>query len=113
PDLLNTPDILLMVSDEVVVFDNLRGKLFIVVHADPLQPDALVQAETRLDQLDDMLRRAAPRHVHPAASSVSEADFVSGFTQEGFEAAVARSKDYIVEGDIMQVVLSQRLSIPV
>jgi anthranilate synthase component 1 len=113
PDLLNTPDILLMVSDEVVVFDNLRGKLFIVVHADPLQPDALAQAETRLDQLDDMLRRAAPRHVHPAASSVGEADFVSGFTQEGFEAAVARSKDYIVEGDIMQVVLSQRLSIPV
>jgi anthranilate synthase component 1 len=66
-----------------------------------------------LDELDDMLRRAAPRHVHPASSSVGEADFISGFTQEGFEAAVARSKGYIVDGDIMQVVLSQRLSIPV
>lgn len=113
PDPIGTPDILLMVSDEVVVFDNLRGKLYIVVHADPARKDALAQAEARLDQLDGMLRRAAPRYVHPAASSVGEADFVSGFTQEGFEAAVARSKDYIVEGDIMQVVLSQRLSIPV
>ncbi|MBI5040426.1 MAG: anthranilate synthase component I [Gammaproteobacteria bacterium] len=113
PDPLQTPDILLMVSDEVVVFDNLRGKLFIVVHADPAQADALAQAEQRLNELDDMLRRAAPRHVHPASSSVGEADFISGFTQEGFEAAVARSKGYIVDGDIMQVVLSQRLSIPV
>lgn len=113
PDPLQTPDILLMVSDEVVVFDNLRGKLFIVVHADPAQADALTQAERRLDQLDDRLHRAAPRHVHPAASRVGEADFISGFTQEGFEAAVARSKDYIIDGDIMQVVLSQRLSIPV
>ena len=112
-DPLKTPDILLMVSDEVVVFDNLRGKLYLVVHADPAQADALDRAQQRLDQLDDMLHRAAPWHVHPAASSVDEADFVSGFTQEGFEAAVARSKDYIVDGDIMQVVLSQRLSIPV
>ncbi|MBI5462556.1 MAG: chorismate-binding protein, partial [Gammaproteobacteria bacterium] len=113
PDPLGTPDILLMVSDEVVVFDNLRGKLFIVVHADPAQADALANAEKRLDELDDMLRRAAPRHVHPASSSVGEADFISGFTQDGFEAAVTRSKGYIVDGDIMQVVLSQRLSIPV
>ena len=113
PDRLRTPDILLMVSDEVVVFDNLRGKLFMVVHADPAQPDALAQAESRLDQLGDMLQRAAPRHAQSAASTVNEEDFVSGFTQEGFEAAVKRCKEYIVEGDVMQVVLSQRLSIPV
>jgi anthranilate synthase component I len=43
---------------------------------------------------------------------VRESDFVSGFTEDGFKAAVARCKDYIVEGDVMQVVLSQRLSIP-
>lgn len=113
PEALDTPDILLMVSDEVVVFDNLRGKLYIVVHADPSAADALAQAEARLDRLDDLLRRAAPRHGQPAASNVGEADFVSGFTQAGFEAAVGRSKDYIAAGDIMQVVLSQRLSIPV
>ncbi len=113
PDPLQTPDILLMVSDEVVVFDNLRGKLYLVVHADPAQADALARAVQRLDQLSDRLQSAAPRHVHPASSKVGEADFVSGFTQEGFESAVTRSKDYIVDGDIMQVVLSQRLSIPV
>ena len=112
-DPLQTPDILLMVSDEVVVFDNLRGKLFIVVHADPAQRDALACAQARLDELDGQLQRAAPRHVLPGSSQVAETDFVSGFTQEGFEAAVARCKEYIVEGDVMQVVLSQRLSIPV
>ncbi len=113
PDPLNNPDIVLMVSDEIIVFDNLRGKLFMVVHADPAQPDALDQAEARLNQLDELLHRAAPRYVHPAASRVNEGDFVSGFTQDGFESAVARCKDYIVDGDVMQVVLSQRLSIPV
>jgi anthranilate synthase component 1 len=46
------------------------------------------------------------------ARKVSEKDFVSGFTEEGFKAAVERVKQYIVEGDVMQVVLSQRLSIP-
>ncbi|MFN2309293.1 MAG: anthranilate synthase component I [Gammaproteobacteria bacterium] len=113
PDPLETPDILLMVSEEVVVFDNLRGKLFIVVQADPEIPEALTKAEQRLDVLCDRLGQVTPRHAPPVASRVDEADFVSGFTQEGFEAAVARSRDYIVDGDIMQVVLSQRLSIPV
>ena len=113
PDTLGTPDILLMVSDEIVVFDNLRGKLFLIVHADPNMPDALARAEQRLDQLDEMLGRAAPRHIQAGATQVKEADFVSGFTQDGFESAVQRCKDYIVEGDVMQVVLSQRMSIPV
>jgi anthranilate synthase component I len=43
---------------------------------------------------------------------ISETDFVSGYTRERFEAAVLTIKDYIVEGDVMQVVLSQRLSVP-
>ncbi len=111
PDPLKNPDILLMVSDEVIVFDNLRGKLYMVVHADPAQSDALAQAQARLDVLDDLLHQAAPRYTHPGVSRVNEADFISGFTQEGFEEAVARCKDYIVDGDIMQVVLSQRMSI--
>jgi anthranilate synthase component 1 len=113
PDALKCPDILLMVSDEILVFDNLRGKLFMIVHADPELPNALANAELRLDQLDEMLSQAAPRHVQPSASQVNEADFISGFTQDGFETAVQRCKDYIVEGDVMQVVLSQRMSIPV
>lgn len=112
-DPLGTPDILLMVSDEVVVFDNLSGKLFVVIHVNPAIENAYATAEARLDELVAKLRQATPEYHHNHVSTkVTEADFVSGFTQEGFKQAVARIKDYIVEGDTMQVVLSQRLSIP-
>ncbi len=112
PDEMGTPDILLMVSDEVVVFDTLSGKLHIIVHADPAQPNALVQARQRLDQLIAQLRGPLPPRRPAAPHEVTESDFISGFTQHGFESAVQKSKDYITDGDIMQVVLSQRLSIP-
>lgn len=113
PDELGTPDILLMVSDEVVVFDNLGGKLFMIVHADPAQTGALAQAEQRLDELQKQLACEIPRkNIYSSEPSMGESDFVSGFTQQGFESAVERAKEYIVEGDVMQVVLSQRLSVP-
>ena len=109
PDQLGLPDILLMLSEELVVLDNLSGKLFIIVHADK---DGFEEAEVRLDWLTNQL----DSHIsHPAKTrsvKVNEADFVSGFTQQGFEDAVLKVKDYIVEGDAMQVVLSQRMSIP-
>jgi anthranilate synthase component 1 len=112
-DPLQTPDILLMVSDEVVVFDNLSGKLLMIVHVDPAQPDAWQRGQARLGQLLQQL--CQPLQIPGAleqSRDVSETDFVSGFTREGFEAAVRRVKQYIVEGDAMQVVLSQRLSVP-
>jgi anthranilate synthase component 1 len=112
-DPLKTPDILLMVSDEVVVFDNLSGKLLMIVHVDAGQPNAWEFGQARLDELMQQLRQ--PVKIPGAlkdSRKVSEDDFVSGFTREGFEAAVKRVKEYIVEGDAMQVVLSQRLSIP-
>ncbi|HLF97227.1 MAG TPA: anthranilate synthase component I [Methylococcaceae bacterium] len=114
PDPLGVPDILLMVSEELLVFDNLSGKLLILTHADPTQPDAYPKAQARLEQLAADLRRKTARTAPPPAKAkrVEEDDFVSGFTQEGFENAVRRIKEYIVEGDVMQVVLSQRLSIP-
>jgi len=112
PDPLGAPDILLMVSEELVVFDNLSGKLHLIVHADPAVPQAYATAEARLDQLEERLRRGAPVQEAGPSSEVDEGDFVSGFTQEGFEAAVEKAKGYIVDGDIMQVVLSQRMSIP-
>ncbi len=112
PDQLHTPDILLMVSDEVVVFDNLSGKMHIIIYADTEQEDAFNRAKTRLNQLVGQLHDSIPRHVCASPRQVNEKDFVSGFTKEGFEAAVAKAKNYIVDGDIMQVVLSQRLSIP-
>jgi len=113
-DPLNNPDILLMVSDEVVVFDNLSGKMYVVIHVNPAIKNAHLVAETRLDELVAKLRQATPEY-HEAGGAnekVEESDFVSGFTEDGFKSAVGRIKEYIHEGDAMQVVLSQRLSIP-
>jgi anthranilate synthase component 1 len=113
PDPLGNPDVLLMVAEDVLVFDNLSGKLLIVTHADPAEADALARAETKLDGLAHALREnRLPQRPQRPPTEVHEADFVSGFTQKGFEDAVRRVKEYIVEGDTMQVVLSQRLSIP-
>ncbi|AOH36109.1 anthranilate synthase component I [Luteimonas sp. JM171] len=113
PDELGTPDILLMESDEVAVFDNLKGRLYLIVHADPGQPQAWARANRRLDALAHRLRHAGagyPETLQPAA--LDEADFVSGFTREGFIAAVEKSQEYVRSGDVFQVVLSQRLSVP-
>jgi len=112
PDPIGTPDILLMVSDELVVFDNLSGKMYVIVHADPSHGDTLEQAEARIRELIQAMQRGAPRRVFEHPRHVDETDFVSGFTEVGFKQAVERIKQYILEGDCMQVVLSQRLSIP-
>jgi anthranilate synthase component 1 len=114
-DLIGCPDILLMVSEEVLVFDNLAGTLLLIVHVDPAQEDALQHGQRRLDELAGKLRTAVFEYgkedVTPGRV-VQEADFISGFTQDGFETSVDHIKDYILEGDAMQVVLSQRMSIP-
>ena len=112
PDQMGTPDILLMVSEDVVVFDNLRGRIYMIVHLDPTAGDSLEDGQRRIDDLVASMQRGAPRNPQAAGRDVHETDFVSGFTEAGFEGAVERIKDYILEGDCMQVVLSQRLSIP-
>ncbi|MDZ7803804.1 anthranilate synthase component I [Thiohalophilus sp.] len=111
-DALELPDILLMVSDEIVVFDNLSGKLYVVLYVDPGQSGAYQQGQTRLDQLIARLQQTPPRPAKTRSLKVHEDDFISGFTQAGFESAVEKAKQYIIDGDVMQVVLSQRLSIP-
>ncbi|MGH8476632.1 MAG: anthranilate synthase component I [Methylococcales bacterium] len=112
PDPLGTPDILLMASEDLLVFDNLSGKLLIITHVHPRSEEAFEQGRKRLDELESRLReaKAAPPSHPPRV--VDESDFVSGFTQAGYESAVAKAKDYISAGDVMQVVLSQRMSIP-
>jgi anthranilate synthase component 1 len=111
PDGLNTPDILLMRSDELVVFDNLRATLTLCVQADPDSVADLKRAARRLDRIEAQLRRplTAPR---AAPAKVADAKFVSGFSKKDFCAAVDKIKDYIAAGDAMQVVPSQRLSAP-
>ncbi len=112
PDQLNTPDILLLVSEEVVVFDNLSGKLFIIIHVDPTEENAFEKGHKRLEALTQKLNtRVQPPYSMPERE-IDESEFQTGFAREDFETAVNRIKEYIVEGDAMQVVLSQRLSIP-
>ncbi|MFZ2751981.1 MAG: anthranilate synthase component I [Lysobacteraceae bacterium] len=112
-DELGTPDILLMESREVAVFDNLKGRLYLIVHADPREPQAWARANRRLDALTYRLRQGGAGYPETLDSTgLNEADFVSGFTRDGFIAAVEKSKEYIRAGDIFQVVLSQRLSVP-
>jgi anthranilate synthase component 1 len=113
PDKHQTPDILLMLSDRLVVFDNLSSRMFIIVHVEPSANDAWQDGQQQLDELEAKLNTVRlDRKARPLRQSVSEKDFTSEFTQQGFEAAVEKARQYIIDGDAMQIVLSQRLSIP-
>ncbi|MCM2970944.1 anthranilate synthase component I [Larsenimonas suaedae] len=114
PDPIDVPDILLMVAEEVVVFDNLSGKLTLLVHADPATPDALLQARERLDVLEAQLRAAvlSASSTGTGRDDIGENDFFASFSEQGYKDAVARIKDYVRAGDVMQCVPSQRMSIP-
>lgn len=112
PDPLNTPDILLLISEEVVVFDNLAGSLYLITHVDPDMPHALEEGQARLGMLEASLREPAvypPLHGHLDSQA---AELVSGFTEVGFKQAVEQVRTYIHDGDVMQVVLSQRMTAP-
>ncbi|PKM30896.1 MAG: anthranilate synthase component I [Gammaproteobacteria bacterium HGW-Gammaproteobacteria-11] len=113
PDPLGSPDILLMVSDEVVVFDNLAGKLHAMVLADPADPDAYQVGHARLDALLARLRQplAQSKVLSLDNPPDRDMDYRASFTRQDFEQAVSRVKEYIFAGDCMQVVLSQRMSI--
>ena len=116
PDPLKTPDILLMVSDQLVVFDNLSGKLILIYHADPSVENAYQLAQSTLDLLVHRLRTTAPikpvENKDEQSAKVEETDFISGFSEEKFKQAVDTIKEYVLSGDVMQTVISQRMSIP-
>ena len=111
-DDLGVPDILLLVADEVLVFDNLGGRLYLMLQVDPALPDAWDSAQQRLDRLVEQLHHGVDAYPHRAdRRDVAETDFTHSIERDAFEATVRRIKDYIVAGDAMQVVPSQRMSI--
>ncbi|TAK44632.1 MAG: anthranilate synthase component I, partial [Betaproteobacteria bacterium] len=116
PDALGTPDMLLLVSDELAVVDNLRGMLYLVVYADPREPGAYRAARHRLEQLRARLAAPLPEAMLPAlAEEAPPSDpgpVTRSFTEEQFLAAVRRAKEYVYAGDCMQVQISQRSSRP-
>jgi len=109
PDTLNTPDILLLLSEELAVVDNLSGKLYLIVYVDPGVENAYQTGRNRLKQLLAQLRQSINI---PIEQPVRSKAAVSEFPEDQFKAAVDRAKRYIYDGDIMQVVLSQRTSKP-
>ena len=111
PDTLGTPDALFMVSEEVAVFDNLKNKLHLIVLID--SKDQIDAAEKRLNELEEKLKHPLPfQDFKKPEKSISESDFISGFGEDDFKRSVQKAKKYIEEGDIMQVVCSQRMSLP-
>lgn len=107
-DPIGLPDIWLTLSQQVVVFDNLRDTLFLIVHADAADPDAFEAAQQSLDLLEQRL--AAPLQLQ--ATPHTPPQFVSQTGEQAFMAAVEQVQEYIRAGDVMQVVPSQRLSSP-
>jgi anthranilate synthase component I len=106
PGGLDTPDILLLQTEELAVIDNLSGRLYLIVYADPAQSEAYFKAKRRLADLADKLRysvTAPPVKRGPSYSVERE------FSKAEYLAAVHRSKEYIAAGDMMQVQIGQRL----
>lgn len=109
PDTLHTPDVLLLLSEELAVVDNLSGKLYLIIYLDPTLDNAYEIGRKRLKELLSRLRQPLTIPIEKPTESGSA---VCEFSEAEFIAAVERAKHYIVEGDIMQVVLSQRTSKP-
>ena len=116
PDDMALPDLSLMLSEEVVVFDNLSGALTLIINADVSEPNAFADAIARLDSLEAQLSvEGAPLEpVSLAESDTSEIESRAHFAtdQATFEGWVERIKEYILAGDVMQVVPSQRMTLP-
>jgi anthranilate synthase component I len=106
PELAEVPDILLLLTEELAVVDNLSGKISLIVYADTGEPNAYWEASDRLQALRRKLREPVSIP-YQTATGVTTAE--SEFGADNYQAAVARCREYIVAGDIMQVVISQRM----
>ena len=112
-DRLDTPDIVLMVSEEVVVFDNLEGRMKMISLIDADDVSAQDRMHRRLQEREAALAQPVTGLEHGNANkTLRESDFVSEFGEEAFQEAVESIKEYTRAGDVMQVVLAQRMHIP-
>ena len=113
PDPLGTPDALFMLSEEVAVFDNLNNKLHLIVLSKSESEEDISNAQKRLKELSNkLLTPLKPENQEKIKDPAKEKDFISGFGEEEFKQTVEKIKEYIKAGDVMQVVCSQRMSIP-
>lgn len=112
PDPLDLPDIVLMLSEELAVFDNIQGKLYLIVYCDN-NADSITAAQQRLTQMQQQLLQPLPTDILATTfkKDIGESDFKSNQTRRQYDEAINKIKQYIVDGDVMQVVYSQRLSV--
>ncbi len=103
---IDTPDILLLQCEELAVIDNLSGRLYLIVYADPAVPEAFFSAKRRLSELTDKLRYSVTA---PAVKRGTSYPVEREFDKAAYLKAVAKSKEYIAAGDMMQVQIGQRL----
>ncbi|HZX26746.1 MAG TPA: anthranilate synthase component I [Telluria sp.] len=108
-DDLQLPDIQLMLTEELAVIDNLSGKLYLIVYADPSQPEAYSKARQRLKDLRMMLRRGVDA---PVMTSSVRTEAIRDFDKASYLEAVAKAKEYVMAGDLMQVQIGQRIRKP-
>ncbi|CAM5782063.1 anthranilate synthase component I [Castellaniella caeni] len=104
-----TPDIMLMQVDELVIVDNLAGRTYLIVYADPTQPEAYALARRRLKALREKLRTPV---VIPYAYASMQTPTERDFKKEDYIAAVLKAKEYIAAGDLMQVQVGQVIAKP-
>jgi anthranilate synthase component 1 len=103
------PDILLLQTDELVIVDNLAGRIYLMVYADPSEPEAFSRAQKRLKELRIKLRK--PVDIPYSHASVVTKEERS-FAKADYLAAVRRAKEYIAAGDLMQVQVGQVITKP-
>ncbi|RUS65521.1 Anthranilate synthase component 1 [Saezia sanguinis] len=109
PDTLGCPDILLLQCEELAVIDNLSGKLYFIIFANPEHPDALSRAKDRMKELRERLRQ--PVHI-PQTPVIASAPVQREFAKADYLSAVLQAKELIAQGDMMQVQIGQRLAKP-
>ena len=107
PDPIGTPDILLLQCEELAVIDNLSGRLYLIVYADPGRPEAFHNAKRYLAELGDKLKYSVTA---PAVKRGASHGVEREFAKADYIAAVLRAKEYIAAGDMMQVQVGQRLT---
>ena len=111
-DDLKVPDILLLVSREVAVYDRKHNKISLIINTPTQEKGAYDNAQKRLDEIEGLLHKPEDSHATDAVTRTDERHFSSQFGKEKYCAAVEKMREYIAAGDVMQVVLSQRLSAP-
>ncbi|MBP6345119.1 MAG: anthranilate synthase component I [Neisseriaceae bacterium] len=108
-DVIGTPDIMLMLSEELAVIDNLSGKIHLIVYANPEDPNAYQKARSRLEELRIQTRQS---YALPLSFGSQQTQPVSEYGEDNYKRDVADIKQRILAGDCMQVVPSQRMSMP-